>query len=129
LIDLVACEVPPPPIHFVTGRRTSLGELARITAAMGNTGSALIEGIKRSYGVDHFVGDPSRARELLGWRSTTSIEQTIDGMIKSFRHAIAVKPELCYRQGQSEHHQSEDERTASGSISPNANRRVCQHDC
>ena len=64
----------PPPIHFVTGRATTLGELAALANAVGDGSSQLHEGPERDYDVAHFVGNPSRARELLGWQAGVAVE-------------------------------------------------------
>jgi dTDP-glucose 4,6-dehydratase/UDP-glucose 4-epimerase len=62
-----------PPIHFVSGRQTLLGELADL-AIKGGDGVRRVEAPARDYDVYRFVGDPRRAGALLDWRVTTTLE-------------------------------------------------------
>jgi nucleoside-diphosphate-sugar epimerase len=62
-----------PPIHFVSGRQTSLGELADLAIKSGD-GVRRVEAPARDYDVYRFVGDPRRAGALLDWRVTTTLE-------------------------------------------------------
>ncbi len=81
-----------PPIHFVGGRGTSLRELAAIAQKHGRAESWIEVGEERAYDVPHFVGDPARAHELLGWRATTSVEDGVSVLIDRIwqRHADAA---------------------------------------
>lgn len=74
-----------PPIHFVAGRQTSLGELAAL--AMAHGAPARQEAPARSFDVHRFGGDPARAEALLGWRATTTLEQGFAGLVADFRAA------------------------------------------
>lgn len=74
-----------PPIHFVTGRQTSLGELADMALAHGAT--ARTEAPARSFDVHRFCGDPARAQALLGWRAATPLETGFAMLVKSYRSA------------------------------------------
>lgn len=74
-----------PPIHFVAGRQTSLGELAQMAIAQGAT--ARQEAPSRSFDVHSFCGDPRRAEALLGWRASTPLESGFARLVDSFRHA------------------------------------------
>ena len=58
---------PPPPIHFLTGKATTLEQLATWAVEFGKCGVSVIEAPPRAFDVTHFVGDPSRAKALLGW--------------------------------------------------------------
>lgn len=55
-----------PPIHFVTGRPTSLRQLAEMATNFSESDAKIIESPPRSFDVAHFYGDPSRAHDLLG---------------------------------------------------------------
>ncbi len=81
---LSAGDGPLPPVHFVSGRGTTLLELANI--AVKAAGSGMVEiGSPRKYDVNKFIGDPSRAEQLLGWRSSTDLEEGIKRLVEDFR--------------------------------------------
>lgn len=73
-----------PIIHLASGRGTSLGELAKIAARNARKPVEVLEGEHRSYAVSRFVGDPSRARKLLGWSATTPIERGMKQLIDQY---------------------------------------------
>ena len=77
----------PPPIQFVTGRPTTLGQLAELANAAGGSRSRLDDGPERNYDVAHFVGDPSRARELLGWQADIPVEVGVRRLVGQFLEA------------------------------------------
>lgn len=74
-----------PPIHFVTGRQTSLGDLADMAMAHGAKGRT--EAPPRSFDVHSFCGDPRRAETLLGWRASTPLETGFARLVEAFREA------------------------------------------
>ena len=78
-----------PPIHFVTGRQTSLGALATLAIQAGAT--ARQEAPVRSFDVQRFCGDPTRAEALLGWRANTTLERGFAGLIADFRARTATR--------------------------------------
>lgn len=63
-----------PPIHFVSGQATSLEDLARIALRNAQAAVLVEREPPRPFDVASFVGDPERARALLGWRARPSIE-------------------------------------------------------
>lgn len=77
--------VDPPPIHFVSGVGTTLGELAALAAEVAGTTCEVHPAPPREYDVARFVGDPARARELLGWRATIPLREGLDRLIRTFR--------------------------------------------
>jgi UDP-glucose 4-epimerase len=77
-----------PPIHFVAGRQTSLGELAALAMAHGAT--ARQEAPARSFDVYRFCGDPRRAEALLGWRAKTALEHGFAELVADFRAVPAA---------------------------------------
>ena len=89
-----------PPIHFTTGRGLTLNEAAQIIVSKANSSSLMIERTPRSFDVSHFVGDPSRAKSILGWSSLFSFEEAIEKFLpllktyieveESFQESIAV---------------------------------------
>ena len=81
---LLAGERALPPIHFVTGRPTTLEQLAEIANRAGGGRSAIIEASARTNDVATFVGDPSRAKQLLGWRANVAIEDGVRQLVDDF---------------------------------------------
>jgi nucleoside-diphosphate-sugar epimerase len=73
-----------PAIQFCTGRATTLGELARIANRAGGERSHIIERPQRSYDVTRFVGDPRRARALLGWQASIDISDGVRRLADDF---------------------------------------------
>ena len=86
IIDLLANgKTPPPPVHLLTGRPVSLGRLAALAAGLAGTGATIVPGPPRSFDVSRFHGDPSRARELLGWAPQVEIQHGLSRLIHDFR--------------------------------------------
>lgn len=57
-----------PPVHFATGIGTSLGELAKLVVETTGSASQLDLQPSAEGFVSNFIGDPTRARESLGFR-------------------------------------------------------------
>ena len=76
-----------PPIHFATGNGTTLGELARMAVAASNNTCDLNEVEKREASVSCFIGDPERARSLLGWTHETPLQTGFSQMVEAFKQA------------------------------------------
>lgn len=89
LVDLVKLlstkEAAPPPIHFVTGSPTTLGELATLATTLAGSKSAVHAAPPRSFDVARFHGDPARARALLGWTPQVPLERGLTQLIEAFR--------------------------------------------
>jgi len=81
-----------PPIHFATGRSTTLGELADLAVSLGGNKAKVAEIPAPSYNVSRFVGDPTRARELLGWQSRVKIGEGMHRLIEDFRREAGSNP-------------------------------------
>lgn len=75
-----------PPIHFVTGRPTTLRELANMATKLAKSDSHIVEAPPRSFDVARFYGNPSRAFSLLGWSSCITIEEGLSELISAFQH-------------------------------------------
>lgn len=73
-----------PPIHLLTGRGTTLGELAELAIAAGGHRARAVLAPPRRYDVARFVGDPARAHALLEWRARRSIEDGIRDLVGAF---------------------------------------------
>lgn len=86
---LVNGEKDLPPIHFATGTGTTLGELARIAVTASNNTCELNEVEKREASVSCFIGDPARAKSILGWTHETPLQQGFTEMVEAFKKASA----------------------------------------
>lgn len=83
-----------PPIHFVSGTATSLSALAALAvqAAAPGTGIETTEAAPRSFDVARFVGDPARARAILGWQAHTPLHSGFERLVAAFRDQAAPSP-------------------------------------
>jgi UDP-glucose 4-epimerase len=77
-----------PVLHLASGWGTTLGQLAELVLALTDSGSALVDAPKRDFDVDQFVGDPSRAASVLGWRHSTTLEDGLRVLIDAFRERL-----------------------------------------
>ncbi len=74
-----------PPIHLASGLPTTLGELADIAVQLGGGRAKVAEAPAPAYNVSRFVGDPGRARELLGWQARVKIGEGMLRLIEAYR--------------------------------------------
>lgn len=79
-----------PAIHFVSGRGASLRQFAELAAGLARARLNIVDAPPRPYGVDGFVGDPTRARELLGWTSNIPLEQGMADFVDAYAAASAT---------------------------------------
>jgi nucleoside-diphosphate-sugar epimerase len=82
---LAAGEPPPPPLHFVSGTGTTLGELARLAVVAAGSASAIITAPPRDYDVARFQGDPRLALAVLGWRTRVALAEGVERLVAAFR--------------------------------------------
>ena len=87
-----------PPVHLVTGQGTTLRELAGLAAGLANQPVQIIQAAARSYDVSRFVGDPTRARALLGWEASTDVSTGLSNLVSAFRAQGAAPPNGLPRQ-------------------------------
>ena len=84
-----------PVIQFVSGRGTTLAALAELAADSARAKVEIVEAPPRSYGVEHFVGNPRRARELLGWEARVPLRNGMERLVSDYVAAdVAAKVEL-----------------------------------
>lgn len=76
-IDRLDAGIPTPPVHLASGVPTSLGDLARFCGEMSGAVVPITEAPARAFEVGRFVGDPTRAAALLGWRATVALSDGI----------------------------------------------------
>lgn len=100
LIEATAAGEKLEPVHLVSGRATTLLDLARMAVAAGHANAAYELCPPRGYGVTRFVGDPARARALLGWTHRTELQAGLKELIEGFRRRASgdlasVSPRSC----------------------------------
>lgn len=78
-----------PPVHFVTGQPTTLGELAQMASERSNHSVKLTEAPSRNFDVSRFYGDTSRSRELLGWRPEVALADGFAQLVADFESSDA----------------------------------------
>jgi len=71
-----------PPVHFASGRGTSLAELAEIARGFARSKVDVVDAPPRTFDVSHFVGDPSRARTVLGWQARADLEKRFGQLVE-----------------------------------------------
>ena len=81
-------EVKLPPVQLVTGCGTTLGKLAGLAIEAGGGRSPLIRMPTRAYDVRCFVGDPARARQLLGWQAFVPVAEGVARLVSAFEQQI-----------------------------------------
>jgi len=74
-------------IHFVTGRGTSVSELAKIIREISNSSSRIEVKKGKAFDVMKFVGDGSKAAALLGWRPLVNLEEGLQKTIAAYSGA------------------------------------------
>jgi UDP-glucose 4-epimerase len=82
------------PLNFVTGRPTTLRELAELIIEITGSSSVITEANARDYDVARFHGCIERAGEVLGWYHTTSLEtglRKLAALHKAHLNLAAIK--------------------------------------
>jgi nucleoside-diphosphate-sugar epimerase len=75
----------PPPIHFVSGRATTLGELAALAIELAGTKATVSHAPPRAFDVARFVGDGARARQLLDWQPRVDLREGLTRLLRALR--------------------------------------------
>jgi nucleoside-diphosphate-sugar epimerase len=92
LVDHLASGAePPPPIHFLTGQPTTLGQLAILAVELGAMGSTIHHAPPRTFDVSRFYGCADRARDILGWSSRIPLSEGLGRLINNYRKQIDTK--------------------------------------
>jgi len=79
-----------PPIHFLTGQPTTLGQLASLAIALAASGASVQHAPPRNFDVARFYGSPDRAQTLLGWSPRVSLREGLTRLINSFRREFGA---------------------------------------
>lgn len=91
LADLLQAGEAPPPIHFVSGQPTTLGDLAQMAIDIAASPSPVQLAPPRTFDVSRFYGDPSRAGAILGWSPQMSLHQGLSRLIKDLRTEMGAE--------------------------------------
>jgi nucleoside-diphosphate-sugar epimerase len=78
-----------PTLHFVSGERTTLRQLASLANELGGRRATIREAPPRAFGAGDFVGDPARARACLGWSATVPLRS---GLARLMEEVAAPEP-------------------------------------
>ncbi len=74
--------------HILTGKPASLQELVSIIVSNTNNHSEVVYGPARTYDVEKFYGDPSKARKELGFSARIGIEEGIRRFVPLLREFL-----------------------------------------
>ncbi|MXY40221.1 MAG: NAD(P)-dependent oxidoreductase [Rhodospirillaceae bacterium] len=85
VMDLLDAGETLPPIHLLTGEPTALRELAAMATACAGKRLPIVEAPPRPFDVSRFHGDPSRARELLGWEPRVGLRDGFGRLVRDLR--------------------------------------------
>ena len=86
LVDLLDTNsAAPPPIHFVSGRATTLGELAALAIDLAGTKATVSHAPPRNFDVARFIGDGARARQLLDWQPRVDLREGLARLLSALR--------------------------------------------
>lgn len=72
-------------LHLVTGKPTTLGELAALAVELAASASTIREAPPRNFDVSRFYGDPTKAARLLGWQAEVPLREGMARLIADFR--------------------------------------------
>jgi UDP-glucose 4-epimerase len=92
LIQASAAGERLPPVHFVSGIGTTLRELASMAVARARGPIRIDETPTDDFRVSGFVGDPARARALLGWTAQGDLGQELSRLIGTLASARSASP-------------------------------------
>ena len=90
VVDRLAKGQGLPPVHLVTGRPTTLGELAALAVALAGDRASITEAPPRSFDVARFHGSPERARKLLGWTPRVDLRDGLERLLRDLRTEIGA---------------------------------------
>lgn len=73
-----------PPLHFLTGVPTTLGQLAQMASDIAGKGSPIEHAPPRTFDVARFYGCPDRAKSLLDFKACVGIKEGLTRLIQDF---------------------------------------------
>lgn len=90
-IKKIAAGISLPPIHFTSGKATSLLELATLANRLGGGLAEIQYKPPRSFDVAQFYGLANRARQLLNWQHSTPLVDGLGQLITAYRQDLSHK--------------------------------------
>ena len=84
IIEVLSSGETLPTLHLVSGQGRMLTELAALAVELAGKGRVKVVG-PRSYDVESFIGDPTQADHILGWRTTIPLREGVGHLIELFR--------------------------------------------
>jgi len=78
----------PPPLHFVTGTPTTLGELAALAIELASSDAPIRHAPPRKFDVARFYGSPEQALRVLDWTPRVSLRDGLARLIADFRREL-----------------------------------------
>jgi UDP-glucose 4-epimerase len=82
----------PSALHLTSGKPTTLHKAAELARAAGNKNSTFMEATPRDFDVAAFIGDPSLAKQVLGWEAKIDIHSGIAQLVHDYRMAQSQVP-------------------------------------
>lgn len=82
-----------PPIHFTSGRPTTLAELANLANELGGGLATLTHRAARHFDVARFYGDIRRAQKLLDWQHQVPLAEALSQLINAYRTEVNLQQE------------------------------------
>jgi UDP-glucose 4-epimerase len=73
-----------PPIHFVSGKATTLGELAALAVEIAESDSPMVSAPPRNFDVARFHGSHQRATSTLNWTPAVPLREGLSRLIADF---------------------------------------------
>jgi len=89
LVELTASGNNFEPMHLASRVSTKLIDLAHLAIAHARKPVTLIHRVSRGQGYS-FVGDTSRAHQLLGWQNQTAIEQGFARLVDDYENSVTA---------------------------------------
>lgn len=95
MIELTVDGEIVPTIHLASGQGTTLMELASLAVRIAGRGVINVTA-PRQNDVSAFIGDPALARTVLGWSSSTPLEEGMSRLVASFASGArtALAPDM-----------------------------------
>jgi len=90
IIELMSAGEAVPTMHLVSGRGTTLLELALMSTRATGRGEIVLTNPRR-FDVSAFIGDPTLAQRVLGWTAGTSLEDGVRRLITLFEEQGKVR--------------------------------------
>ena len=91
-LALVASPAAAGIVNVCSGEPTALGAIAELLAEQARVPIALVRdpGLERAVDPPRVVGDPSRLRELTGWRPRVALAQSVGEMLAEARERLSA---------------------------------------